>query len=133
MDKDEASMLIRAFVVPDRQERYLALLGSERGRTKVRAALAHFRDLDPRYARAMPANILSAASLAELLGRKGAPAECYLFTEDGALDNRRMPLADALKAVVGRGQGAFVSCVPRRLAYFEGEDVGARYLLERDV
>jgi len=133
MDESEAAMLVRAFVAPERQERYLTLLGSERGRVKMRATLAHFRDLGPQFTHALPTNVLSAESLMVLLRRKGAPAECYLFAEEGVLDDRRMPLADALKAVVGRGQGVFVSCLPGRLAYFEGEDVGARYVLERDV
>lgn len=42
-----------------------------------------------------------------------------------------MPLDEALRAVVGRGMGAFVSCVPGRLAYFESEEPGSRYLLHR--
>lgn len=133
MEEDEASVLIRAFVAPDRQARYLALLGSARGRAKARAVLAHFRDLDPRYARIVPANDQSAERMAAVLRQKGAPPACYLFAEDATLDDRRMPLSEALQTIIGRGQGAFVSCVPGRLAYFEGEDVGARYLLERDV
>ena len=130
---DEVIMLVRAFVAPDRQARYVSLLKSARGRAKARAALAHFRDLDPRFRHEVPATAQSAASLVALLRRNGAPANCYLFAEDATLDDRRLPLADALQAVIGRRQGAFVSCVPGRLAYFEGEEVGDRYLLERDV
>jgi hypothetical protein len=56
-----------------------------------------------------------------------------LLAEDAALDGRRMPLVDALNEVVGRGMGAFVSCLPGRLAFYEGEDTGERYLLERTI
>jgi len=40
-----------------------------------------------------------------------------------------MELAVALKEVVGRQMGTFLSCIPGKLAYFEDEDV--RYILER--
>ena len=63
---------------------------------------------------------------------RGAPAECVLIAEDAALDGRRMPLAEALDAIVGRGMGAFVSCIPGRLAFYEGESVGDRCILERN-
>jgi hypothetical protein len=130
-DQDHAGALIRAFVARDRQARYLELLGSPRGRTKLRAALAHFADLDARTARRLTAADQDAVSIEELLGARGAPAECVLLAEDAALDGRRLPLGEALAAVVGSGRGAFLSCVAGRLAYFEGEEPGERYLLER--
>jgi hypothetical protein len=40
-------------------------------------------------------------------------------------------LHEVLEAVVGRFQGTFVSCIPGRLAYFEGERENDRYILER--
>jgi hypothetical protein len=42
-----------------------------------------------------------------------------------------MLLEETLRVVVGRGMDAFVSSLPGRLAYFEGEEAGERYLLER--
>jgi len=38
---------------------------------------------------------------------------------------------EALGEVVGRQMGTFLSCIPGRLAYFEGEDMGFRWVLER--
>lgn len=60
-----------------------------------------------------------------------ALATCVLLAEDKTLDGRELPLDAAVSAVVGRGMGAFVSCLPGRLAYYEGEAPGERYLLER--
>ncbi len=42
-----------------------------------------------------------------------------------------MLLTDALAAVVGRGFGTILVCIPGSLAYYEGEDPGERYILER--
>jgi hypothetical protein len=128
---EHTSALVRAFLAPERQDRYLALLRSARGREKLRARLAHFRDLDRRFARPISPAEHTSASITRLLRARGAPAMCVVLAEDPALDGREVPLEEALSAVVGRGMGAFVSCLPGRLAYFEGEEPGERYLLER--
>ena len=126
-----AEGLIRAFVVPERQERLLGLLGSARGRAKLRAGLAHFAGLDARHAVPIAGGDQSPDGIARLLRGRGAPATCVLLAEDAALDGRELDLEDALRQVVGRGMGAFLSCVPGRLAYFEGEGPKESYILER--
>jgi hypothetical protein len=130
-DSEHAVALIRAFIAPNRRERYLTLLGSVRGRTKLRARLAHLRDLDQRFARQIPPSDQTVARIAALLRARGAPADCVLLAEDSALDGERLALDDALTAVVGRGMGTFISCIPGQLAYYEGEEPGERWLLER--
>ena len=126
---DHAAGLMRAFVAPDRQDRYLSLLRSARGRSKLRDRLAHFRDLDPRYATRV-AGAHGADAICSLLVARGAPSTCYVLSEDSAVDDREMPLDAALLHVVGRGMGTFLSCIAARLAYFEGEEAGERYILE---
>ncbi len=124
-------MIIRAFVRPDRRPRYLELIKSAKGRPKFLAALAHNMELDPRYSTRLADNVHTAVQIAALLGAKGAPEACYAISENWDLDGRDWPLAEALDRVVGGGQGTFLSCVPGRLAYFEGEDAGERYICER--
>ena len=38
---------------------------------------------------------------------------------------------EALEKIVGLRMGAFISCIPGVLAYFEGEETNERYILER--
>jgi hypothetical protein len=38
------------------------------------------------------------------------------------LDGRRLNLEQVIAAVVGTGIGTILSCIPGRLAFFEGED-----------
>jgi len=128
---EHASAVIRAFVAPERQERLLTLLGSGRGRAKLRGGLAHFGALDTRYVVPIPAAEQSPEAIARLLRQRGAPATCVVLAEDAALDGQALPLEDALRGVVGRGMGAFVSCVAGELAYFESEEPGERCLLSR--
>jgi hypothetical protein len=130
---DHSAALIRAFIAPERRERYLGLLASPRGRDKLRRSLAHLRDLDPRFSREVPAGKQTPQAILALLRAKGAPTDCVLLAEDASLDGRQLPLEEALAAVIGRGMGAFVSCLAGRLAYYEAEGPGERYVLERAI
>ena len=128
---EHVTALVRAFIAPKRRDRYLGLLASVKGRAKLRRALAHCGDLDSRFAHELPSGTHTPEQISALLRERGAPAECVLLSEDEALDGRRMPLIEALGAIVGRGMGTFVSCVPGRLAFYEEEGPSVRYILER--
>ena len=121
--------LIQAFVSPPRRSRYLAFLANQQGREKVRRSLAHFANLDRRFAQRLSQNSID--EISDLLRRRRAPRKCYVFSESDAIDGLELELATALKKVVGQGFGTFLSCVPGRLAYYEGEEPGERYILKR--
>jgi len=125
--------LIRGFVRPERRSRLLELLGSSKGRAKLRASLAHFRDLDVRFAQVVQPSKHHARDIEATLRAKGAPDSCHVLSESAALDGRDMPLGSALADIVGGGMGSFVSCIPGKLGYFESEETGERYILERAV
>jgi hypothetical protein len=122
--------LVKAFVVHAKQERTLDFLRKPTRRRYILAALPHFKDLDPRFARMVP-KPQSASSIVRLLQSRGAPPVCYVVSEDKDLDGRAMWLKEALDAVVGMGMGTLLSCIPGRLRYFEAETPGRRYFLER--
>jgi hypothetical protein len=121
--------LIKSFIVPERQERYLSLLSSRKGREKFIERLAHDigGEIDQRFARRIEGD---ARQVEAELKSAGAPETCYVLSE-GELDRRVMSLSDALEEIVYGGMGSFVSCIPGKLAYFEGEEAGDRYLLRR--
>jgi hypothetical protein len=66
-----------------------------------------------------------------MLRERGAQEMCHVLSENSALDARVLPLREALHTVVGRGMGTFLSCIPGQLGYFESEEPGERYVLER--
>jgi hypothetical protein len=123
--------LIKSFFAPTKRERYLGMVSKPKTRKKLLLELAHFKSLDPRYLLVIPPNKQHAKDIAAILMQKGAPASCWVTSENSRLDGKEMPLAEALGEVVGHQMGTFLSCIPGRLAYFEGEDVGARWILER--
>ncbi len=123
--------LIRAFVLPRRRARYLQFLNYPRRREKSLRVLDHLQNLDARYAHQIPPDKQSATDIETLLRRKGAPSTCHVISASRDLDGREMPLLTVLTEVVGSGIGTLLSCIPGRLGYFESEEVGERYLLER--
>lgn len=94
-------MFARSFVVPEKRGRYLSLLESERGRKKLLNGLNHCRDLDPRFAKVIPANAQSAQSIELVLRQKGAPENCYVMADNRSIDGREMSLSNALLEIVG--------------------------------
>jgi hypothetical protein len=121
--------LVRAFILPQRRERYLEMIAKPKRRQVFAESLAHFKHLDMRFAVRIPPNQQHANDIAKILKSKGAPATCCAFSEWSEIDGRVISLDEALKTIVGGGMGTFLSCIPGRLAYFEDED--ERWILER--
>jgi hypothetical protein len=121
--------VVRAFILPNRQGRYLEFLTSQKKRLRLIAQLAHFKHLNPKFAFSIPGSQANASSLVKLLAAKGAGSKCWVISENSELDGREMDLATALKETIGYQVGTFISCIPGKLAYFEDEE--KRYILER--
>ena len=124
------SAFVESFVLKARRERALELLASSKNRHKFTSKFDHhgrdyiipecIRSIEPRHQH--PPNI------ANILRAMGAPEICHVI--GGEHDGEDMDLPNALKQVVGYGTGTVLSCVPGRLAYFEGE-IRERFLLVR--
>lgn len=131
MEADHEQALIAAFVVPAKRARILELLSKPKRRRSALELLYHQAPLDARFMQRLPPGEQTVERIASILFARGAPAECYVVCTDPALDRTVVPLREALRKVVGQGKGTILSCVKGRLAYFEAEDRGERYLLER--
>jgi hypothetical protein len=107
------------------------MLGSKRGRERVRRALDHFNDLDPRFCRRIHGADSKPPAILLALRKLGAPLECHVISVSDDLDGRDMPLVEALETSIGRGQGKLISCVGGALGYFEGEGPDERYICHR--
>ena len=120
---------MKAFILPERRRRWLELLASPKSRKRLLAGLAHNAPIDPRFAHLIPGSQQSRKGIEDLLRSKGAPDTCHVISEYSQIDAQELSLSDALDRV--HDYGAFVSCIAGRLAYFQLEDVGHRYILER--
>jgi hypothetical protein len=70
-------------------------------------------------------------AISSLLRANGAGDTCLVISENSAFDCRRMPLDEALDLVMGTNSGSILSCVPGRLAYYEGEEPSDRCIFAR--
>ena len=77
----------------------------------------------------IPSNKLFVNNIILELQRRHSPNLVFVISEDSRLDQREIPLAEALEQIVGRGMGAVISCILGRLAFVETED--ERFILER--
>jgi len=118
------------FIVPEKRDRYLELLDSERGRKKLVWGFHRCKDLDMRFASLIPLNQQTAESIERILKSKGASDKCYVMSSDYELDAQEMLLSEALQKTVGRG-GTFISCIAGKSSYFEFDEPSKRYILEK--
>jgi hypothetical protein len=129
--------LIKAFILPAKQERFLYLVADAKKRAKFTAELGHFRSFNPAFATPLkwqvdPSQPLCERHLqgnrriVELLKSKGARQTCWMISNQSSKDGREVDLDKGVEEI---SDGAIISCVPGRLAYFNGEDESL--LLER--
>jgi hypothetical protein len=121
--------LLAAFVKRSKRDRYREILSNPRLRRTFTDQLAHFTDFDPKYRVPIPSNKLFVDNIAIELQKRHSPNTVYAISEDPALDQKELPLGEALSQIVGRGMGTVLSCIPRRLAFVETEE--ERFILER--
>lgn len=125
----EEEQLVKAFFLKERQERYLSGLANPRKRRKLTNEFCHFKHLDHRYAIPIVPSEQNPTDIHQLLKHFGAPAECWVLSDELELDSRRMNLKEILAEIVGRTFATFLSCIDGKLGYFENED--GRCILRR--
>lgn len=122
-------LLIKAFVIKERQERYINLIATEKGRKKFRTYIPHFKDLNSKYCIPLH-SFQSYSQLCDLLNSEGAFDICYIISENSQYDMKSLSLINATKQLFNSGIAYFMSCVPGKLVYYEGEEANQRYLLK---
>lgn len=122
--------MIAAFVKRSKRDRYREILSNSRLRHKFTTQLAHFKDFDPKYRLPIAGERLFVDNTTRELQKRRSPEFVFAISEDPALDQKELPLREALQRVVGRGIGTVLSCIPGCLAFVETED--ERFILERN-
>jgi hypothetical protein len=70
-------------------------------------------------------------SMIEALQSRGAPARCFVLSQNANLDGKELSLDDAIVAASGAFEGTFISCIPGKLAIYEGPGIKSAYLLSK--
>lgn len=124
-------MFIKSFIIANKQNRMIELLSNKKRRYKILSEIYHFKHLDPKYSYKIPPDLQTSKQLYELLIKKGALDICYIISPDQRYDMKEIELNKIIEIIINAKISAFISCVPGQLGYFEGENPGERYILER--
>lgn len=127
MLNEHERLLIENFVTKSKQERLRFLMSEPSRRKRVRAKFSSTFVLVEEKRKSIPGPDQSPAGIYQLLRNSGAPEHCYTISEDAEIDGKDAKLREILDRLVGAGFETIVSCVPGKLAYFEGER--ERYIL----
>jgi hypothetical protein len=111
---------VSSFIIPERRERYLSLLGDPKRRGKLLNRLNHSQDVDLSLARPVPSGC-AAESLAVLLEKMGAGEICYVIADASDMDGQTLPLRETCWRASAHGFGVVLSCVPGRLCFYKPE------------
>jgi len=128
MQADQEEAFIRAFIVPEKRERYLSILANPRRRAKVLNELYHGLDTVAARQTRIANRDHHPEPVEKLLRQKGARPICYLISPERDLDQQEMPLREVLDRLINQDGVAIACCVSGRLAYYKAELAG--YFLE---
>lgn len=123
MADEQEIAFVKAFIVKDKQERYLQLLAGPRRRRNILDRFNHFLDFDPRYASLVPKELRTVDKMAQLLTAHGAGKICHVITDSLDCDGQDLPLRDALAEVIAHDFGSVLCGLPGRLAFHKAEAV----------
>jgi hypothetical protein len=124
------ALFVNAFVIPERRQRWLESLASTRKRERFLFRLADGRDFNHDLMRRLEVKSKEPSFIASALQRDGAQEDCYIISCVRELDGRYLDLFQALQNVVGLGLGSVISCLPGKLAFYESETAGERWILK---
>ncbi len=128
MDTNQEAAFVRAFIVPEKQERYLFFLANPKRRRKILGTLYHTLSVVGSRTTRITGSEHFPEPLEAMLKRKGAGPTCYLISPNSSLDQREMPLREALDTLIMEDCTAVACCLPGRLACYKAEQ--GVYLLE---
>ncbi len=122
---------ISVFVLPSKRNRYLDFASKPKHRKKMLDGLFHGANFISSVKFVVPPAKQTSEGICQLLIARGAGSRCYVMSEDAKIDGKTMDLQEAIDYVVGFQAPSIISCIPGQLAYFEGEGLDVRYILEK--
>ena len=124
--------VIKEIVQRNKQERFLSFIANPKNRGKFTRELPNFSWFEPRFMTPVPWRVDLNLSLwgkhlqgnentSRLLHSKGAGETCWVISSNLRIDCKEMDLNAAIEKISGSAWGTVLSCIPGKLAYFQGE------------
>lgn len=126
MNVDLERKVIEKFIRKDKRKRYLDYISSVKRRTNFIMQLSHFKDFTPELFDEVHGDVaLILRERLELI--KGSKSQCYVISDNPAIDQQVLPVDIALRETIGYGSAMLVFG-DAELMFFEGEPPKNRLL-----
>lgn len=125
------SLFVKSFIQPSKHERLIDFLASPKKRRKATDSLYHLSDLKEQHIVQIQLGGLNYQQIVQLLHERGAPKTCWVISTNSAFDAKELELDFVLSEILGGSFGSVLSCIPGKLAYYEGESPNNRYILQK--
>ncbi len=129
--QDHETMFVRSFIQPNKHERLINFLASPKKRRKATDSLYHMSDLNELHIVQIDLNGFTPHQVAQQLYDRGAPKTCRVISTNSRFDAKELELEFVLSEVIGWSDGTVLSCIPGKLAYYEGESPNNRFILRK--
>jgi hypothetical protein len=127
MNNQIEQLLIKKFVIKDKQERYLNFLSKEKTRKKFTSELYHFRDFKWNLFREIPSSESESNTIVTKVKSIKNISSCYVVSVNSEFDGKVISLEEAVENVVGE-EGTILIFGEAEIIYYEGEAPIRRYV-----
>jgi hypothetical protein len=118
-------LTINKYFQKDKAIRYADFVSKDKTRMKFISVLAHLKDLNYSMFENLKQNekdhLLRRAYQQKL-------DTCYVISENTRIDRQFIAIEQALDETVGRGMGTLLILGPAKIVYYEGEEMGDRWI-----
>lgn len=133
MNKEIEEIIVKTFFVKSIQQRVLFELSSPQKRYDAFGRRNDFIRTESMFE--IPKPNSDPEEIEKLLKKRGAGNMCYVMTSaESDIDGEEIPLKKALEDLIWSGMPFIISCIPNKLAYYQGEQAYGspqRYILKR--
>jgi hypothetical protein len=126
MSLDIETKVIERFIVKTKQDRYLTFIKSDKTRDKFISELAHFRNF--RQERFDEIKSDESKIIKDRIKSLGNVKDCYLISENSALDKKRLDIDTALNKTIGYSMGTLIVFGDAEIVYYEAEGPSGRWI-----
>ncbi|HVA98355.1 MAG TPA: hypothetical protein VNG53_05630 [Bacteroidia bacterium] len=127
MISKQEQLLVKKFVVKDKQDRYLAFLSKEKTRKKFTEALYHFNDFNWKLFREIPGSENEGQTISLKVKSAKNISTCSVISADPNLDGNVLSVDEAIKNAIGI-EGTILIFGDADIVYYEGEAPKRRYI-----
>src|SRR5450432_1753937 len=127
MINPQEQILIKKFVIKEKQDRYLSFLANIKTRKKYTCELYHFKDFNWKLFQEIAENEVESVTIATRVNRGKNISTCSVISANKDFDGKEISVDEAIKNFIGF-EGTILIFGDAEIVYYEGEAPKNRYL-----